>query len=303
MELRQLRYFVAVAEALHFSKAAQQLFVSQSALSQQIALLENEIGVELFVRASRQHLRKVELTAAGEGFRQAAQKILQLSQLAIENARNLGLHQQVLRLGVYKMVLRERVVELMQTLNRDFPKVDVKLVEFATPQSVQEAVLSENIDLGLTLMPLLHPALSAKTIKKGVLSVILPLHHPRALDVTLSLESLKDEKWIEIRRDLHPVYDEIERMCQAAGVNRTGKIVQEVSSLELLISLVEVGRGIAFISSAYDLSKEPNIAVKQLVKADFSPFESVAINNALVYHGKNNSPLIQALCSAFGEAG
>jgi len=301
MELRQLRYFVAVAEDLHFSKAAQKLFVSQPALSQQIALLENEIGVELFVRASRQHLRKVELTEAGESFVIAARKILQLSQQAIEQARQIGLHQQVLQVGVYKTALRERLVELLQVLNHDFPKVEVKLVEFPTPQSVQTAVLAENIDLGFTLLPLHYPELSAKVIKKGSLKVILSQQHQRALEPSLTLESLQNEKWVEITRNLHPVYDEIEAMCQKAGFSRVGKIVQEVSSLELLISLVEVGRGIAFISSAYDLSREPNIVVKELVQADGSLFESVAIDSALVYLGKNGSPLVMAVVGGIGE--
>ncbi|HOY20291.1 MAG TPA: LysR substrate-binding domain-containing protein [Haliscomenobacter sp.] len=301
MELRQLRYFVAVAEDLHFSKAAQKLFVSQPALSQQIALLENEIGVELFVRASRQHLRKVELTEAGESFVIAARKILQLSQQAIEQARQIGLHQQVLQVGVYKTALRERLVELLQVLNHDFPKVEVKLVEFPTPQSVQAAVLAENIDLGFTLLPLHYPELSAKVIKKGSLKVILSQQHQRALEPSLTLESLQNEKWVEITRNLHPVYDEIEAMCQKAGFSRVGKIVQEVSSLELLISLVEVGRGIAFISSAYDLSREPNIVVKELVQADGSLFESVAIDSALVYLGKNGSPLVMAVVGGIGE--
>jgi len=301
MELRQLRYFVAVAEDLHFSKAAQKLFVSQPALSQQIALLENEIGVELFVRASRQHLRKVELTEAGASFVTAARKILQLSQQAIEQARQIGLHQQVLQVGVYKTALRERLVELLQALNHDFPKVEVKLVEFPTPQSVQTAVLAENIDLGFTLLPLHYPELSAKVIKKGSLKVILSQQHQRALEPSLTLESLQNEKWVEITRSLHPVYDEIEAMCQKAGFSRVGKIVQEVSSLELLISLVEVGRGIAFISSAYDLSREPNIVVKELVQADGSLFESVAIDSALVYLGKNGSPLVMAVVGGIGE--
>ena len=301
MELRQLRYFVAVAEDLHFSKAAQKLFVSQSALSQQIALLENEIGVELFVRASRQHLRKVELTEAGESFVTAARKILQLSQQAIEQARQIGLHQQVLQVGVYKTALRERLVELLQALNHDFPKVEVRLVEFPTPHSVQAAVLAENIDLGFTLLPLHYPELSAKVIKKGSLKVILSQQHQRALEPSLTLESLQNEKWVEITRSLHPVYDEIEAMCQKAGFSRVGKIVQEVSSLELLISLVEVGRGIAFISSAYDLSREPNIVVKELVQADGSLFESVAIDSALVYLGKNGSPLVMAVVGGIGE--
>jgi len=301
MELRQLRYFVAVAEELHFSKAAQGLFITQPALSQQIALLENEIGVELFVRASRQHLRKVELTEAGQHFHQAAKKIIQLSQQAIEQVREIGLHQQVLHLGVYKTVLRERIVELLQVINRDFPNVEVKLVEFPTPQSVQDAIMAEQIELGMTLLPLHHPELTAKVIKKGSLRVILSQQHPRALEAHVSLESLHDEKWVEISRNLHPVYDEIEAMCQKAGFSRLGKIVQEVSSLELLISLVEVGRGIAFISSAYDLSREPNIVVKELVHPDDRPFESVAINNALVYLGKNASPLVRAVFGGIGE--
>jgi DNA-binding transcriptional LysR family regulator len=111
------------------------------------------------------------------------------------------------------------------------------------------------------------------------------------------LESLREEKWVEITRILHPVYDEIEQMCQQAGFSRMGKIVQEVSSLELLVSMVGVGRGIAFISSAYDLSKEPNVLVKPLVQADGRPFESVAIENALVYLGRSGSPLVRAVAN------
>jgi DNA-binding transcriptional LysR family regulator len=293
MELRQLRYFIAVAEELHFGRAAQKLFVTQPALSQQIAQLENELGVELFVRASRTHQRKVVLTEAGENLLNDARRILQLSQRAVENTRRIGLKQQVLRFGIYKMTLRERIEEIMNLFARHFPDAELILTEHNTPDQVQQALLSESIDLGFTLLPLKYEALQAKVIRKGHLALIMSIHHPRAKEPGLTLESLENEKWIEINRLIHPFHEQIEAMCQQAGFSRQGKIVQEVSSLELLISMVKVGKGIAFISSAYDLGKESNIVMRRLENADHSPQQNVEISNALAFRSPG-TPLIQA---------
>jgi DNA-binding transcriptional LysR family regulator len=202
-----------------------------------------------------------------------------------------------LRLGLYKMNLRQRVVEMMHLFDKNFPEVEVTLKEFDTPQQVQEALLEENIDLGFTLEPLKYEALSAKVIKKGYLKVILPLQHPRAQEESLTLSSLHNEKWIEISRQWHPMYEEIEKICQSAGFSRSGKIVQEVSSLELLVSMVEVGKGIAFISSAYDLSRDPNVALRRLVNPDGSPLRALEITNALAWKNPG-SPLLRAFLAA-----
>ena len=200
MEQRQLKYFVTIAEELHYNHAAEKLFVSQPALSQQIQLLENEIGVELFVKIKRKKLRKVELTKAGESFLIDAKKILQLSQKAIENARKIGLQQEIIRLGVYKMLLKERIVEVITLFSSNFPTVKLKIIELPTFVSVQDALMEETIDLGLTLMPLRYAELSAKTTQQGHLVVILSAKHPLANEEFVKLSALKNEKWIEINK-------------------------------------------------------------------------------------------------------
>lgn len=295
MELRHLRYFVEIAEQGHYGKAAKTLYVSQPTLSQQIQSLENEIGVELFVRSKRQIARKVELTEAGEEFLISAKKILDLSQKAIEQARKTGLHKQVLRLGAYKLALRERIVETIKLLTIHFPDVDIKLVELPTSADVQTALMDETIDLGLIVPPLKHPDLSSKMIKKAHLCVILPKNHGLANAELIPLTALKDEKWVELNAQIHPLFDEIEQACRHAGFSRKNHIVQEVSSLELLASLVNVGIGIAFVSSLYDLSRETNIVVKPIIQSENDPLSMIEINNALAYKTGKNTPLIQAL--------
>ena len=295
MELRQLKYFVAIAEELHFGNAANKLFVSQSALSQQIQLLENEIGIELFNRIKRKQLRKVELTEAGSSFLEDAQKILQLSQKAIEKARRIGLHQEIIHLGVYKMLLNERIVEVISLFSKHFPNVEIKIVELPTYRSVQEALLEETINLGLTLFPLHDDKLTAKTTQQGQLKIILSKNHPLANKESLKLSSLKNEKWVEINKHLHPFFDEIEQVCQRAGFSRIPMILQEVSSLELLCSLVSLGIGIAFVPSLFNLSHFEGIVVKNVVNDDNSHFEEIKINHAVAYKNNKISPLIEAL--------
>jgi DNA-binding transcriptional LysR family regulator len=295
MEQRQLKYFVTIAEELHFNHAADKLFVSQPALSQQIQLLENEIGVELFVKIKRKKLRKVELTKAGEAFLIDAKKILQLSQKALENARKIGLQQQIIRLGVYKMLLKERIIEVITMLSSNFPDTEIKIIELPTFVSVQDALMEETIDLGLTLLPLRHAELTAKTTQQGHLVVIISEKHPLANEEFIKLSSLKNERWVEINKTLHPVYDEIERACLQAGFSRIPNIVQEVSSLELLCSLVSLGIGIAFIPSLFNLNHIEGIVVKNVVNDDNSPFDEVEINHSIAFKNGNNSRLINAI--------
>jgi DNA-binding transcriptional LysR family regulator len=294
MEFKQLKYFVGVAEALHFSNAAKKLYVSQSALSQQILLLENEIGTALFEREKREKQRKVALTEAGTVFLIEAKKILQMSDKAIETARRIGLHQEMIRFGIFKTALKQRL-ELITLFTKTFPDIDLKIVELSTYGEVQNALVEGQIDIGFTFLPVKNKDLVSKIYQKGTLSIILPHTHPCVKKPFLTLEDLQNEKWIEIDKSTNPVLDQIELACQAAGFNRTSAIVQVVTGLELMYSLVSLGIGIAFGPSFLDLKKEPNLVLKPLFNADGTPFNSIELSLALAYKTDNARPLILAL--------
>lgn len=295
MELRQLKYFVGVAEELHFGRAAQRLFISQPALSQQVKQLEQEIGVELFVGIRRTRQHRVELTEAGTVFLVEARRILQLSAQAVENARRIGLRQTTVRLGVYKMMIRDRIVEIVKLFAGHFPDTELKIMEFPTFLAVQDALLDETIELGATLLPLQAPQLAASSFRAGTLQVILARDHPLAARPVLTLDELKGEKWIEINKSLHTVFEEIEQMCRRAGFSREPFIVQEVSSIELLGGLVGLGIGIAFVPTFFDAGRVPGVVAKALVNADGSPFAGVVLNQAVAYKVGKVSAAMQAL--------
>ncbi|QHT65476.1 LysR family transcriptional regulator [Rhodocytophaga rosea] len=299
MELRQLRYFIEVAQELHFGKAAEKLFISQSALSQQIQLLEEEIGVDLFVRAKRIKQRKVELTEVGLSFLEDAMQVIRQSELAIEKARNLGQSTNELRVGFFKLALREWIVEMMHEVSRLIPDVEVKIMEFPTVESIQDGLLEYKIDLGMTLLPLKDESLAYKVYKTDHLHVIMSEYHPLASSDTIQLEGLKQEKWVIINKPLHPFYDYIERMCQKAGFSREKNIVQEVSSHEMMCSLVSLNIGIAFMPSLFDLSKEPGIVSKKVLRNSLVPSE-IEVNHAIAWRKKQVSPLVKTVIQMIG---
>ncbi len=299
MELRQLKYFAEVAGELHFGRAAEKLFVSQSALSQQIQQLEQEIGVDLFDRSKRLKQRRVELTLAGKAFLEDAQVIIRLSQAALENARNLSLHKNELRMGFFKLALREWMVEIIHNISHHFPEVEVKITEFPTVESVQDGLLENKIDLGVTLLPLKNDSLASKVYKNDQMSVIMAKDHPLAGMEHLSLGMLKQEKWVIINKPLHPFYDYIERLCQKAGFSREQNIVQEVSSHEMLCSLVSLNIGVAFMPSLFDLSKESGIVAKKVLKTS-NPQSEIAVSHAMAWRKKKVSPLVKAVVGLMG---
>ncbi len=271
MELRQLRYFVEVAEKLHFGRAAEQLFISQPALSQQIRQLEENLGVELLDTSARKNYRKVKLTPAGEFFFSEARKLLAQAAKLEARTQQIARRRQVLRLGVYKALLKERIVEFMETFRLTNPYTEISIQEYDHYLEVQDALADGEIDQGLTLFPVIHPTLKYEILKTGGLSLILSKDHPAAFRKLPLKQLLETENWIELSRKVHPVYKEIEDRCHAMGIHR--RVVQEVSSLNLLISLVSLNNGIGFAPTLFDFTTEPNIVVKSLEDTVFSDIE------------------------------
>jgi DNA-binding transcriptional LysR family regulator len=160
---------------------------------------------------------------------------------------------------------------------------------------VQKALIEGQIDIGFTFLPVKNKDLTAKIYLKGTLSIILPHTHPSVKKPFLTLNDLQNEKWIEIDKSTNPVIDRIELACQEAGFSRELTIVQVVTGLELMYSLVSLGIGIAFGPSFLDLTKEPNLVLKPLFNVDKTPFNAIEVSLALAYKTDNASPLILAL--------
>jgi DNA-binding transcriptional LysR family regulator len=301
MELRQLRYFVGVAEELHFGRAAEKLFVSQPALSQQVQLLEDEIGVELFSRNLRTQKRKVVLTETGTAFLVEATRILLLSQNAIDNARRMSSDKKIIQIGFYKVVVRERVFEIIKLFSNNFPDIKFKIIEYPTFSSVQEAIIDEVIDLGVTLFPLKYPNLEAKPFRKGYLKIILSEKNPLAQKEYLTLEDVKHEKMIEITQSFNTIYDHLDKISHQAGFSRKTNVVQEVSSLEMQGGLVSLGIGIAFVPDFFDETTIAGIVAKEIKNMDGSPFTEVQINGCLAIKAEKGSALLKALLGLISD--
>jgi len=295
MELRQLKYFVGVAEALHFSHAARQLFLTQSALSQQIRLLEGELGVELFIGIKRTKWHKVELTQAGVLFLNDAKRILQLSEQAIQNVRQVGAKQPVVTLGVFKLILPERIVGMLELFATHFPSLPVKLVELPDTVQVQEWVATDRVDLGMTVLPLVHEGLAAAPYAEANYTILMNRDHPMATQMGIRLEQLHDQKWVDVGREAGVFFGQAEEICRQAAVNRAPNIVQHVPSFELLKSMVRLGKGIAFIPASMDLQQEPNLLSMPILNNDGTPFRKIIIQHVLIHKIDQATPIVQAL--------
>lgn len=267
MELRQLKYFIEVAKELHFGKAAEKLCISQPALTKQINLIEAELGIELFDKAKRLNHKKVALTEAGRFLLRDAIRFSEQFDRMLENTKKVGQKNKQLLLGIYRLMTKSHVAQITKLLLDKNPNTAIKLIEYQTSVEVQEGLIKEEIDLGITHLPLLYKGLSYDYYEESYLKVILPINHPLANYKKIKIEQLRNEKWIEVNKAIHIVYDEIERRCRAIGFSREANIIQEVTSIELLISLVGIGIGIGVIPS-YVIINDVGVVAKDLEFSD-----------------------------------
>jgi DNA-binding transcriptional LysR family regulator len=199
-ELRHLRYFVAVAEELNFSRAAQRLHMAQPPLSAAIRQLERELGVELFTRTSRE----VRLTDAGRAFLLGARRTLADAERAAHDARRAGAGELGrLRIGYSWSVRFETLPAIGRALRAGHPGIDLLTQEMWNAR-MPDALANGSIDIALSLCPDLASGLEFEPIRSEPLVALLPAGHALAGEHSLALESLADEEFVLFPRELAP---------------------------------------------------------------------------------------------------
>lgn len=239
MELRHLRYFVAVAEELSFTVAARRLNISQPPLSQQIRDLEAELGTPLFERSSR----RVDLTVAGVGFLDHARAILAQAEHAVEDVRAVGAGRVgMVRIGCTGSVLLGPLAGLIAAFGKANPGIAVRLREMGPVEQVA-AVQAGRIDICFLRHPPPEPGVEVEIGWREAVGVCLPLGHPLAERPQVALSALAGEDMISLRLRDSRFSQRLRDACLVAGF--APRILHEVVESYSLTSLVAAGLGVA----------------------------------------------------------
>ncbi|RIA08507.1 DNA-binding transcriptional LysR family regulator [Flavobacteriaceae bacterium MAR_2010_72] len=192
IELRHLNYFLAVAEDLHFRKAAERLYISQPGLSRQIQQMEDHLGVTLFDR----HNRKVELTKSGEYLQKEITEILKRLEATLDHSRLLGQGLAGdLKLGYVGSAMQNIIPNMLLKFREENPNVVFSLKEMDNQKQVDE-LLSHNLDLGFVRLERVPRGLGIKPILEETFSLVLPKDHPIHVNNFESLLQFKNESFI-----------------------------------------------------------------------------------------------------------
>ena len=259
MELRHLRYFVTVAEELHFGRAAERLHIQQPPLSRQIQLLEAELGFPLFERSRR----RVELTPAGTTLLGRAQQVFDALDVAIHDARSASEGESGRLVIAYPSSLAySGLTELLRAFRTRYPSVDLSLRELSPGDQI-DGLKAGGLDVGFVRTALTDPALAAELVRREALMVVLPDEHPLSKRKTIPLAALAQEPFVMFPRARGPAFfDQLMALCGAAGF--TPRIVQEAPQLDI-ISMVAAGFGISIMPSSMRNFRRPGLSFRPIV--------------------------------------
>ena len=281
MELRQLRYFIAVAEEKNFSRAARRLHISQPPLSTQIMTLEKELGIRLFDRSNR----GVSLTAAGSIFYEEVRAVLVRFEHGKTRARQAGLGSVgTLSVGFVSIVDYGILPPALKEFRARFPAVEVQLHELTTDFQIRE-MRAGRLDLGIALGPLEEADLVFEAIMHEELVLAAPTGHRLTKSKgALDLRAFSKENFIMPPRDAAPgLYDLIISRCYSNGF--VPRITQHARQMQTVISLVAAGMGVALVPSSVQNLKRVGVHYERLRGAgasiEIGILRSLDINSAL----------------------
>ena len=263
MELRHLRYFVAVAEELHFGRAANRLHMAQQPLSRQIRNLEAELEVQLFHRTKR----TIRLTEAGEAFLTEVRKTLAQAEHAVAVAQRVDRGESGrLQVGFTGPILNSVLPAVVRQFKHRFPDLHLQLTRLPTNEQVN-ALLNGGLHVGLLHPPIDTPLLMQEVIYHEPLIAVIPDIHPLAKDTLdpISVKNLAHEPFILFPRQVGPVlYDSIISFCQQAGFSPT--VTQEAFPQQTILGLVAAGLGVSLIHASAQHIRQQGVTVRSLLE-------------------------------------
>jgi DNA-binding transcriptional LysR family regulator len=285
MELRHLRYFIAVADELSFSRAAKRLQIAQPPLSQQIQALEAQLKVQLFNRDKR----PIQLTKAGQAFLEEARPTLANLEQAIRKTQRIYQGElNYLTVGFTSSMANDVLPNILRTFWQRYPEIDLILREASSGSQIQELRDRQTDIIFVYQTPALTEAkdLEVTLLSEETLVAVLPQHHPLTAKSTISLIDLEHEEFVmPLRPVVSGLSEQIYALCDQAGF--VPKVAQEAIFMMTILGLVAGEMGISILpSSAQNLRREG---------VTYRPIQEEAIANPLMiaWQQENSSPILK----------
>ncbi|MFT5997675.1 MAG: DNA-binding transcriptional LysR family regulator [Neolewinella sp.] len=259
IELRHLRYFLAVAEELHFRKAAERLYISQPGLSRQIKQLEAELGYSLF----RRNNRTVALTPAGRYLHTEVSKLLHQLDGALQHARLLheGMEGR-LNFGYVGSAMQNIIPELLVRFRADYPNIKYGLEALDNQQQI-DRLLARDIDIGFVRLERIPPELNSHVVFEDTFSLVLPLEHPISAHNFTSLAQLQSEPFILFDPAYSlPYYENVMELFDDAGFSP--QVSHRTVHATTIYRLVENGFGLSVVPTSLQMGYQLGVKFIEL---------------------------------------
>ncbi|MFD5248343.1 LysR substrate-binding domain-containing protein [Amycolatopsis sp. NPDC058340] len=289
MELRHLRYFVTVAETCHFGRAAEQLHVAQPALSHTIRQLEDELGVVLLARTTRQ----VRVTPAGEFFLAEARRVLAGLDVGIRGVRRIGEGKLgLLRVGFTGTAAFSHLPHLARALAQRVPDVELEIRADLLTAEQCERLRTGTLGIGVLRPPVTGDDIDFRVIESEPLVLAVPADHRLAVEPVVAMTDLRTEPLVTYDRRNSVVYEAVARSCREAGL--TPHQLHEASGTAVLLALVAGGLGVGVVPASARALPLAGVVFRDLVGA-------ATVELALAWHRETQSPLVTTVLDALEE--
>lgn len=288
--MRHLEGFVAVAEELHFGRAAARLHMAQPPLSQQIRLLERDLGAQLFERSTR----SVRLTAAGESLLGPARDVLAAAAVARRAVRAASSGEVGrVSIGFAGASSYDAVPRLARAVNTELPGIELVLRGQTYSDDALGQIASGSLDLGFATYAD-RPGISMRVVRLERLLVALPDSHPLARNERITIDSLRHEGFVSFPSSRgSAIRDAMIALCEQSGF--TPDIRQEAPDAYNLLTLVGAGVGIALVVAAAQHIDTPHVVFRPLAG------DVPTLPIALAWRTENSSPALRAVLRVAGE--